>query len=122
MVLPPGSFLPAFLESRSVAKATFTDYERRTLIFLTWAVQTSVTWTTVGELDQAMVEYMDRLFFLGCSGDVASETLAAVKFFYPEVGRYGVQSLPRAARALAGWAKVAPRAARLPVPWALAAA
>eukprot|EP00959_Pyramimonas_sp_CCMP1952_P140566 2941567-Pyramimonas_sp.AAC.1 len=69
MELPPGSLLPTFLESRSVATATFPDYKKRVKIFLAWAVQASVTWATVEGLDQALVEYMDRLFFLGCSGD-----------------------------------------------------
>eukprot|EP00959_Pyramimonas_sp_CCMP1952_P152462 3190131-Pyramimonas_sp.AAC.1 len=74
----PGSCPPSFLESRSVAKATFSDYQRRAKAFLGWALQAGVSWTSVEELDLALVLYMDRLFFLGCAGDVASKTFAAV--------------------------------------------
>eukprot|EP00959_Pyramimonas_sp_CCMP1952_P274354 5734825-Pyramimonas_sp.AAC.1 len=60
--------------------------------------------TTAG-LDDALALHMDKLFFVGTAGDAASKTLAAVKFHYPEVGRYGDQGPPRSAWALAGWAK-----------------
>ena len=108
-----------YLESRSVAEATRKDYFKKMRSFLQWALESGLHWSDVSGLDDALALYLDKLFFLGMAGDVASKTLAAVKFHYPEVGRYGDQSLPRSVRALAGWAKVVPRKTRLPVPYVL---
>ena len=52
-------------------------------------MESKVDWDSHSSLDLGLALFMDKLFFLGCSGDVASKTLAAVKFYYPEVGRYG---------------------------------
>ena len=120
--LLPGSSQLTYLEGRSVSDPTLKDYCKKMRAFLEWAVQSGLDWTTTAGLDHALVLYMDKLFFLGMAGDVASKTLAAVKFYYPEVGRYGDLSLPRTSRALAGWGKVVPRKTRLPVPWVLVTA
>ena len=101
--LLPGSSQLTYLEERSVSNPTLKDYHKKMRAFLEWAVQAGLDWTTISGLDHALVLYLDKLFFLGMAGDVASKTMAAVKFYYPEAGRYGDQSLPRASSALAGW-------------------
>eukprot|EP00959_Pyramimonas_sp_CCMP1952_P162059 3388299-Pyramimonas_sp.AAC.1 len=105
----------AYLESFQVAEATRKDYSKKATSFLQWARESDFNWKSVKGLDDALALYMDRLFFMGMAGDVASKTVAAVKFYYPEVGRYGDQSLPRSVRALAGWASSVPRKTRMPM-------
>eukprot|EP00959_Pyramimonas_sp_CCMP1952_P328522 6877695-Pyramimonas_sp.AAC.1 len=68
-------------------------------------MESKVEWDSQCGLDLGLALYMEKLFFPGCAGDVASKTLAAVKFYHAEVGRYGHLSMPRASRALAGWGK-----------------
>ena len=76
--LLPASFLLTYLEGRSIADPTHKDYCKKVRAFLEWAVESKVDWDSHSSLDLGLALYMDKLFFLGCSGDVASKTLAAV--------------------------------------------
>ena len=126
--LPPSPFaLPTlhqltYLEGRSVKPATYKDYHRRALAFVQWATAARQAWENYEQLDLCLVLFLDKLFFGGYTGDDASKLVAAVKFFYPDLGRWGAGALPRTSRALAGWGKVVPRRSRMPLPWVLLAA
>eukprot|EP00974_Lingulodinium_polyedra_P026227 2530465-Lingulodinium_polyedra.AAC.1 len=60
------------------------------------------------------------MFFEGDLVGAGSALLSVVAFYHPIVGRRASLCC-RAQRALKGWGRLAPAAARLPLPWELVA-
>ena len=107
----------SFLETRAVSCRTHLDYKQRATRFLQWAEGAAVPLTLATDMDVAMVEYMNRLFFEGEAPSSAEKTLAAVVHHLQECGRRGQLGLPRAWRCLVGWRKVTPPRSRDPWAW-----
>ncbi len=106
------------LGDRSVKKETLKDYARRLSAFYDYLAEseTEVKEGMPDEMDRALVRYANLLY---ASGDLCCEgekLKAAVEAFHPTFARRGSQGLPRFARALAGWRKLAPMQPALPIP------
>ena len=100
----PGLEGPTFLEQSSVLPATQKDYDLRFRAFQAFCQEYQLIVSTSAELDMALSEWFDVLFFEGWGADVGTKGLAAVRFFMPILGQVGAV-LPRAQRALRGWIK-----------------
>ena len=68
-------------------------------------------------VDQAMVEFMNKLYLEGHDANVGDKLIAAWSYFYPAFGRRGERQLPRVLRTLKGWHRHCPARSRTPVPW-----
>jgi hypothetical protein len=55
----------SFLESRSIAPATYQSYRVLLLAFIAWCQRAQVNWNSSSELDNVLVAYFDRLFWHG---------------------------------------------------------
>ena len=80
----------------------------------------------VSTLDAEIVDHkptvwMQAMFLDGLRSDRGSLALSAVKFVWPQLGRRGTLTLPRAEQALRDWRRRAPLTSRLPLPWEVAA-
>ncbi|CAK0806316.1 unnamed protein product, partial [Prorocentrum cordatum] len=73
------------------------------------------------ETDFAVASWMDQEYSFGELAQRGTKGLAAVKYFRPQFAKSGGLSLPRSAQALKGWKRLAPRRARLPLPWEVVA-
>lgn len=111
--VPPGL---TYLEMRSVRPQTIKDYQQRLDRFRKWLTLSSAHLTNLEDLDLCLVEFMNEMFSKGEGIDTGIRVHAAVRFFYPQLGRPSSGTLPRTVRALKGWAIAAPPRQRLPLP------
>ena len=106
------------LETVAVKPPTAKDYKNRLKKFDDFCNRNQLDADTEHELDLALLEFFDEMFLDKEPLDVGTKTLAAVGDRRPEFYRSSRSGkLPRARRALQGWGKVDPLAARLPLPW-----
>jgi hypothetical protein len=115
---PKGPGLPGltFLETSSVQAITRRDYDIRFSAFMGFCREFSLPWDTSEQLDIALAEWFEILFFDGWDASTGTKGLAAVRFHLPRLGQVGA-TLPRAQRAIKGWIKRAPAKMRPPIPW-----
>ena len=73
------------------------------------------------QVDAKIVEYMTQIYEQGASSSHGGYILAAWQAIFPQYGRYGNLSLPRAHRALQGWRKQRPSLSRPPHAWPVVA-
>ncbi|CAK0901668.1 unnamed protein product, partial [Prorocentrum cordatum] len=81
--------------------------------FDNWCQTHAVPVQTASEIDKAISEYMDVLYFDGMPSDVASKTIAAVRHFRPAA--VGEAELAASRAALKGFRLLAPARARQPL-------
>jgi integrase len=113
------AFVPqglTYLEVRSVRSKTVKDYQQRMDKFTTWLRGTTSKILTPEDLDFCLVEYMNEMFLKGEGIDAGIRIHAAVRFFFPFLGRPAAGTLPRVVRALKGWSMASPPKQRLPLP------
>ena len=72
-------------------------------------------------VDHKFTVWLQAMFLDGLQSDRGSLALSAVKFVWPQLGRRGILTLPRAEQALRGWRRRAPLTSRFPLPWEVAA-
>ena len=73
--------------------------------------------TTDAVLDCRLVDYCDFLYFEGYPGSVGSRLMSALADQTPRFSKSGGGFLPRFARALQAWGRLAPGSTRAPLPW-----
>ncbi|CAK0823299.1 unnamed protein product, partial [Prorocentrum cordatum] len=84
--------------------------------FLEWARRRGSATRTTSELDIALAQYLDMLYFGGFSQSRGQKTVAALRYYRPECELNGPRSLVRARAALSGFRRRAPGGARRPLP------
>ena len=68
----------SFLESQSIAPATYQNYRVLLQAFIDWCQRAHVNWNSSLELDNVLVAYFDRLYWHGNPCAMGSKCLAAV--------------------------------------------
>ncbi|CAK0855216.1 unnamed protein product, partial [Prorocentrum cordatum] len=114
---------PTVLEQESATAKTKEDYERRLERFFGFCSINGLALDTDLLLEEALAECMDLLFAQGEPCNSGAKLLAAVGHRWPRLHHAGrLLKLPRVAKALQGWRRLAPPVTRAPVPWAAMAA
>ena len=114
VVLPNASL--SALEQMAVRAPTLRQYQRSIEVFLEWCRRRHMDWTTDAELDDRLTLLFDEMYFHGQPAESGSTLIAAIKHGMPAFRRQGAALLPRAARVLAAWRRMAPPRQRLPRP------
>ncbi|CAK0841243.1 unnamed protein product, partial [Prorocentrum cordatum] len=116
VLLPGGSRPLGFLESRRVTEKSRDTLCREVGAFREWcrAHRKDVSSRTM--LDEALVEYLDCLYFDGYNHERGDKLLSGLAFEEPMFRRGGVEDLARARAALQGFRRLAPGQARMPLP------
>ena len=73
-------------------------------------------------LDEVITSFLDMMFWEGEPYSEGSALFAAVGYWWPDVSRHGTVPMPHSRQALAGFRKLDPPRARLPLPPPLVAA
>ena len=68
--------------------------------------------------DAVLTDFLNMMFLEGRELSEGNYAFAAWVWSFPEFGKRGPRSLPRASRSLVGWKKMAPGWTRPPMPWA----
>jgi hypothetical protein len=105
------------LERAAVAQSTNTQYDARNRVFIEFCLETQQPMSCPAEVDSALVEFLEILFFEGEHASVGRQTLAAWLHAFPQFGSRGSFDLPRSWRAVAGWEKLDPAWPRVPATW-----
>ena len=92
-----------------------TPYQKAPTGFDRWCKEHSLATQTDGEIDNALVTWMNERHSEGHIPWVGERVFAAIPCLAPEFGRLGQRKLPRAARALKGWRR--PCESREPLIW-----
>ena len=106
-----------FLERAAVLPGTQTDYLARVQEFIRWCHRHRLDWDCAEQLDDVIVNFLDREFFRGLSPSDGGKLLGALQRYIPRIRSNGDWALPRARRALKTWQLLAPAFQRLPLPW-----
>jgi len=108
------------LERRAVGLTTEKMYEKEHTTFMTFAKKSGhLDITNSSQVDQLLVDYMNRCFFEGHQAFVGDRLIASWLHHHPEYSRTGVKRIPRALRALRGWRRLCPGRSRTPYPLAV---
>ncbi|CAK0865318.1 unnamed protein product [Prorocentrum cordatum] len=109
-----------FLERRSVFAPARSRYTQELEAFLGFCDrQPRRALTSAGEMDEAVVDCMNHLFFEGHESAKGGQVMAGLMFRFPESSKQGEAKTPRAWRCLRGWRKLAPGRSRRAWPLAL---
>ena len=81
---------------------TALDYQVRYQAFLSWSAMARVPVATVPDLEEALLEYFNQLYFDGHDSPDGTKLVAAVAHFRLDVAPK-LANLPRVQRALKGW-------------------
>ena len=106
-----------FTEGRAVGAPMRQRYGILMNTFDWFCLSVGLSTGTTESADAALVEYADFLYFEGYEKAEFSATLAAWADKFPRFTRHGDLRLPRAARALQGFSKLAPASTRPPISW-----
>jgi integrase len=106
-----------FLECRTVTLPRWMSYKRAWDEFLDWGTHKGLPVQTLSELDIALTNKLNEMFFLGYTVADAATLQAAVKFFRDDVVK--TSALPRSVDAMKGYRKLEPAQGRVPMPWPL---
>ena len=105
----------SYLRQRSVSEKTRTEYHKHADAFFAWAGHHRVLTRDKYQLDSALECYLDDLFFEGYESYTARYTIWGIGFVRDLI--VSARELPKAHRALRGWAEAAPELGRMPAPW-----
>jgi integrase len=106
------------LEAEAVAEVTSKEYGRQLSLFDDYFSQTN--WQqaeTLDDLELQTLEYMDHMYLEGAPVGAGTKLLASLASRWPQLHRSQGFNFHRVRRALQGWARIAPSAERLPIPW-----
>ena len=106
-----------FTEGRAVSAPMRNRYSNLMMSFDRFCLSVGLSTATAESADAALVEYADFLYFEGFEKAEFSATLAAWADRFPRFTKQGDRKLPRAARALQGFSKLAPASTRPPISW-----
>ena len=109
----------SYLEEVSVGPQTSVAYKQEARAFFEWATKHGLSLVVADEIDNALVAYMNSLFFQGHQAWRGQKLLASIAFLDSSLGRNGARKIPRSWRALKGWMLKTPPRSRLPQPWML---
>ncbi|CAK0856032.1 unnamed protein product [Prorocentrum cordatum] len=109
---PTGTAL-TYLQARKIRASSNVHFVTSYRNFDNWCQTHAVPVQTASEIDKAISEYMDVLYFDGMPSDVASKTIAAVRHFRPAA--VGEAELAASRAALKGFRLLAPARARQPL-------
>lgn len=109
----------SYLEEVSVGPQVNVSYKQEARAFFEWATQHHLALVEADEIDNALVAYMNSLFFQGHQAWRGQKLLASIAFLDSSLGRNGARKIPRSWRALKGWMIKTPPRSRLPQPWML---
>ena len=107
------------LETGSVKDPQRRDYVRRLEKFWEFVQRFSLPHKRLEELDRCLVDHCDWLYLDGEGSDAGTKLKAAFEAYHIEYLRGNKLVLPRFARSLKGWKKMAPMATRRTLPEAL---
>ena len=110
-----------FLEQAAVQEKTFKRYMGFVRALAAFGGGRPLERLSATELDGLMVDWMEDRYCEGGDSNEGAQMLSAVQALWPEFGRLGPQCLPRAARSLRGWSRLAPGASRPPHAFAVVA-
>ncbi|CAK0825783.1 unnamed protein product, partial [Prorocentrum cordatum] len=102
-----------YLQARKIRASSNVHFVTSYRNFDIWCQAHAVPVQTASEIDRAISEYMDVLYFDGMPSDVASKTIAAVRHFRPAA--VGESELAASRAALKGFRLLAPARARQPL-------
>eukprot|EP00405_Crypthecodinium_cohnii_P031310 CAMPEP_0206518086 /NCGR_PEP_ID=MMETSP0324_2-20121206/64378_1 /ASSEMBLY_ACC=CAM_ASM_000836 /TAXON_ID=2866 /ORGANISM="Crypthecodinium cohnii, Strain Seligo" /LENGTH=406 /DNA_ID=CAMNT_0054011393 /DNA_START=67 /DNA_END=1288 /DNA_ORIENTATION=- len=102
-----------------------TDFQNHSNRLLEWArsqgkahLMSSTSPAPPSSIDSIVVQYLDLLFFDGANIGNGEKVVAALRFLLPHLGVGPLKTeLPRCARSLRSWKKLAPGHMRLPIPF-----
>ena len=101
-----------FLEANTVRPATHDQYHRMLLAFKTVA-QRSGWKVHPNDMDQALADYIEHLYFTGAVADEGSGAVAAVEYFHTAL----LGQLPLTRKSLRGLRRLVPGSSRAPLPF-----
>ena len=104
------------LEDKSVSDDTKRDYLRRVTAFLAYVEQERLSLDTVVSVDDALTRYANYLYKVGELAGEGEKLKASWEAVHTDYARNGPHGLPRLARALKGWKKLAPSQTQWPMP------
>ena len=105
------------LERGTVRPTTEKRYLGLAADFADWTGNPQWDLLPVEKIDLMIVEYLEELFYAGYNCNTGEQIVASLIYSSPMLSRLGKASLPRGARALRGFRKLAPGASRAPLPW-----
>ena len=105
-----------FLERNTVRPGTEVRYRAEAQEYETWVGGAAWKQEPLDALDAKMLEYLEALYFGGHAANKGDFVMAALRYFRSEI------SLPRCARAMKGYHRLAPGSSRAPLPWVAACA
>ena len=105
------------LERTPVQPNTEKSYEEAIARFLKFADESAGPLVEDEEVDDAMVQFMNRRFSHGLPAHDGEVTLAGLMHFQQRYSKAGTHSLPRSWRALKGWRRRAPSRSRVAFPF-----
>lgn len=103
----------SYLETRAVTDRTREEYVTRLKCFSEFAEQHGMSLSPVEKLDEALADRADYLYFEGFNAGTGGKLLGAMLNAAPELQG----KLPRFARALKAWRRLAPGRTRVGLPW-----
>mmetsp|Transcript_1875 Transcript_1875/g.4097 ORF Transcript_1875/g.4097 Transcript_1875/m.4097 type:complete len:437 (+) Transcript_1875:86-1396(+) len=104
---------PSMLEQRSVTPGVRQRYERMVTGLQTFATDKGLKLKEPPQVDEAIVQYMHKLFFEGADVSTGTYLLVGYQALHPQYSRTGELQLPRSVQALKGWKKLSPPRSRV---------
>ena len=92
-----------YLESAAIRGRTQARYEGYMKNFHLFVSAHGLEYRTVPQVDEALTDYLNYLYWEGCDVSEGTATIAAFTWDNPDFGRRGPHTLPRVDRALRGW-------------------
>ena len=100
------------LERRAVSRKVEKYYKKELTELEPVLLENKVNVNIDSEVDAALVQHMNGLFFKGEQSHRGDKLLASWMHLHPHYGKFGAKKVPRAWRALKGWRKLTPGRSR----------
>ena len=113
----PLSDFMTYLEQSTIFPKTEKKYSDAVLQWSGWTLRQGLPIAEPSQIDTALVQFFNHLFFAGQNPWRGELLLAALLHKQPHLGRLGSNSLPRALRCLRGWRRLCPSRTRVPYSW-----
>lgn len=110
-----GRGVRTFLQKRTVSTAREKTYRRAWEDFKLWSLAYEIGLESLEELDHALTNCLNEMYFEGEDPSAAETLLAAARYFRNDVKK--VTDLAQASEALRGYRKLEPPQGRLPLPF-----
>lgn len=110
-----GRGVRTFLQKRTVSTAREKTYRRAWEDFKLWSLAYEIGLESLEDLDHALTNCLNEMYFEGEDPSAAETLLAAARYFRNDVKK--VTDLAQASEALRGYRKLEPPQGRLPLPF-----